>query len=107
MSSRTESKRERKLDRSRVCKDAVKQNNSNMRDSDTIKCLKMCNYGKAIRNKEGTAVGRQFTMGDRAVDTKIAGATGRIAPDGCRFINTRVVGITDLDKFCGDERKDG
>jgi len=52
-----------------------------------------------IRNKEGIAVGRQFTMGDRAVDTKIAGATGRIAPDGCRFINTRVVGITDLDKF--------
>mmetsp|Transcript_6463 Transcript_6463/g.8520 ORF Transcript_6463/g.8520 Transcript_6463/m.8520 type:complete len:105 (+) Transcript_6463:87-401(+) len=36
MSSRTESKRERKLDRARVCKDAVKQNNSNMRDSDTI-----------------------------------------------------------------------
>jgi len=59
----------------------------------------MCNYGKAIQNKEGIAVGRQFTMGDRAVDTKIAGATGRIAPDGCRFINTRVVGITDLDKF--------
>eukprot|EP00957_Ditylum_brightwellii_P032081 2432741-Ditylum_brightwellii.AAC.1 len=50
---------------------APKQNDSNMRDSDTIKCLKMYNYGKAIRNKEGTAVGGLFTMGDRAGDTNI------------------------------------
>uniref|UniRef100_A0A7S4SMI4 Nucleolar GTP-binding protein 2 N-terminal domain-containing protein n=1 Tax=Ditylum brightwellii TaxID=49249 RepID=A0A7S4SMI4_9STRA len=100
MSSRTESKRERKLDRARVCKDAVKQNNSNMRDSDTIKHLNMYNNGKAIRNRDGTAVGRQFTMGDRAGDTKITGVMGRIALDGCWFGNTGVVGITDLDKFC-------
>mmetsp|Transcript_22985 Transcript_22985/g.30408 ORF Transcript_22985/g.30408 Transcript_22985/m.30408 type:complete len:118 (+) Transcript_22985:20-373(+) len=90
MSSRTESKRERKLDRARVCKDAVKQNNSNMRDSDTIKHLNMYNNGKAIRNRDGTAVGRQFTMGDRAGDTKITGATGRIVPDGRWFGNKRV-----------------
>jgi len=75
---------------------APKQNSSNMRDSDTIKRLKMYNYCKAIRNKEGTVGG-----------TKITGTTGRIAPDGCWFGNTRVVGITDLDKFRGDERKGG
>mmetsp|Transcript_15263 Transcript_15263/g.22282 ORF Transcript_15263/g.22282 Transcript_15263/m.22282 type:complete len:645 (+) Transcript_15263:92-2026(+) len=78
---------------------APKQNDSNMRDSDTIKRLKMYNNGKAIRNKEGTVVGGQFMMKDRAGDTKITGATGRIAPDRRWFGNTRVVGATDLDKF--------
>uniref|UniRef100_A0A6V2MQ34 Nucleolar GTP-binding protein 2 N-terminal domain-containing protein n=1 Tax=Ditylum brightwellii TaxID=49249 RepID=A0A6V2MQ34_9STRA len=61
-----------------------------MRDSDTIKHLNMYNNGKAIRNRDGTAVGRQFTMGDRAGDTKITGATGRIVPDGRWFGNKRV-----------------
>ncbi len=31
----------------------------------------MYNNGKAIRNKEGTIVGGQFMMRDRAGDTKI------------------------------------
>ncbi len=42
-----------------------------MRSSDTIKRLKMYNNGKAIRNKEGTIVGGQFMMRDRAGDTEI------------------------------------
>ena len=46
-------------------------NDSNMRSADTIARLKMYNNGKAIRNKEGTVVGGQFMMGDRAGDTKI------------------------------------
>eukprot|EP00957_Ditylum_brightwellii_P014835 1118277-Ditylum_brightwellii.AAC.1 len=52
---------------------APKQNDSNMKDSNTIKHLKMYNNGKAIQNKEGTMVGRQFMMGNRAGDTKITG----------------------------------
>eukprot|EP00957_Ditylum_brightwellii_P176405 13433094-Ditylum_brightwellii.AAC.1 len=50
---------------------------------------------RLFENKEGTAIGGQFTMGDKASDTKITRATGRIARDGCWFGNTRV----------GDERK--
>ena len=46
-------------------------NDSNMRSAETIARLKMYNNGKAIRNKEGTVVGGQFMMGDRAGDTKI------------------------------------
>ena len=42
-----------------------------MRSSDTINRLKMYNNGKAIRNKEGTIVGGQFMMGDRAGDREI------------------------------------
>lgn len=78
---------------------APKSGDSNMRSSDTIKRLKMYNNGKAIRNKEGTIVGGQFMMGDRAGDTKITDGTGRIAPDRRWFGNTRVVGQTELDKF--------
>ena len=78
---------------------APKRNDDNMRSSDTIKRLKMYTNGKAIRNKEGTVVGGQFMMGDRAGDVKITGATGRIAPDRRWFGNTRVVGATELDKF--------
>jgi nuclear GTP-binding protein len=76
-----------------------KANDSNMRSADTINRLKMYNNGKAIRNKEGTIVGGQFMMKDRAGDTKITAATGRIAPDRRWFGNTRVVGQTELDKF--------
>jgi len=71
----------------------------NMRSADTISRLKMYNNGKAIRNKEGTIVGGQFMMNDRAGDSKITSATGRIAPDRRWFGNTRVVGQSDLDKF--------
>lgn len=78
---------------------APKKGDTNMRSADTIKRLKMYNNGKAIRNKEGTIVGGQFMMGDRAGDTKITAATGRIAPDRRWFGNTRVVGHTELDKF--------
>jgi nuclear GTP-binding protein len=70
-----------------------------MRSSDTINRLKMYNNGKAIRNKEGTIVGGQFMMGDRAGDREITAATGRIQPDRRWFGNTRVVGQTELDKF--------
>jgi nuclear GTP-binding protein len=59
----------------------------------------MYSNGKAIRNKEGTVVGGQFMMKDRAGDTKITSATGRIAPDRRWFGNTRVVGATELDRF--------
>jgi nuclear GTP-binding protein len=55
--------------------------------------------GKAIRNKEGTVVGGQVMMSDRAGDTKITASTGRIAPDRRWFGNTRVVGATELDRF--------
>jgi len=78
---------------------APKKNDDNMRSSDTIKRLKMYTNGKAIRNKEGTVVGGQFMMKDRAGDVKITGATGRIAPDRRWFGNTRVVGATELDRF--------
>jgi hypothetical protein len=50
---------------------APKKGDSNMRSADTIKRLKMYNNGKAIRNKEGTIVGGQFMMADRAGDSKI------------------------------------
>ncbi len=50
---------------------APKRGDSNMRDANTINRLKMYNNGKAIRNKEGTIVGGQFMMSDRAGDTKI------------------------------------
>lgn len=50
---------------------APKKGDSNMRSSDTINRLKMYNNGKAIRNKEGTVVGGQFMMGDRAGDREI------------------------------------
>ena len=50
---------------------APKKGDTNMRTADTIKRLKMYTNGKAIRNKEGTVVGGQFMMGDRAGDTKI------------------------------------
>jgi len=59
----------------------------------------MYNNGKAIRNKEGTVVGGQFMMSDRAGDAKITASTGRIAPDRRWFGNTRVVGATELDRF--------
>eukprot|EP00957_Ditylum_brightwellii_P033416 2531615-Ditylum_brightwellii.AAC.1 len=65
----------------------------------------MYNYDKAIQNKEGTVVGRQFTMGDRASDTKITGAMGRIALDRCWFGSTCVVGITDLGNFHKEMRE--
>ena len=48
-----------------------KKGDLNMRSSETIKRLKMYNNGKAIRNKEGTIVGGQFMMKDRAGDSKI------------------------------------
>jgi hypothetical protein len=70
-----------------------------MRSQDTIKRLKMYNNGKAIRNAEGTVVGGQFMMKDRAGDVKITASTGRVAPDRRWFGNTRVVGATELDKF--------
>lgn len=50
---------------------APKKGDSNMRSSDTINRLKMYNNGKAIRNKEGTIVGGQFMMRDRAGDREI------------------------------------
>ena len=78
---------------------APKKGVGNMRTADTINRLKMYNNGKAIRNKEGTIVGGQFMMKDRAGDTKITSATGRIAPDRRWFGNTRVVGQTELDQF--------
>jgi nuclear GTP-binding protein len=56
---------------SRPNRTAPKKGDSNMRSSDTIKRLKMYNNGKAIRNKEGTVVGGQFMMNDRAGDRKI------------------------------------
>jgi len=84
---------------SKVNRTAPKRNDLNMRSKDTINRLNMYNNGKAIRNKEGTIVGGQFMMGDRAGDSKITGATGRIAPDRRWFGNTRVVSSTDLDKF--------
>lgn len=84
---------------SKLNRTAPKKGDSNMRDADTIKRLKMYNNGKAIRNKEGTIVGGQFMMSDRAGDRKITAATGRIAPDRRWFGNTRVVGQTELDKF--------
>jgi nuclear GTP-binding protein len=84
---------------SRPNRTAPKKGDSNMRSSDTIKRLKMYNNGKAIRNKEGTIVGGQFMMRDRAGDTEITAATGRIQPDRRWFGNTRVVGQTELDKF--------
>ena len=59
----------------------------------------MYNNGKAIRNKEGTIVGGQFMMKDRAGDRAITSATGRIQPDRRWFGNTRVVGATELDRF--------
>mmetsp|Transcript_22223 Transcript_22223/g.65845 ORF Transcript_22223/g.65845 Transcript_22223/m.65845 type:complete len:673 (-) Transcript_22223:26-2044(-) len=72
---------------------------TNMRSADTINRLKMYNNGKAIRNKEGTVVGGQYMMGDRAGDTEITSSTGRIAPDRRWFGNTRVVASSDLDRF--------
>jgi len=78
---------------------APKKGDSNMRTADTIKRLKMYSNGKAIRNKEGTVVGGQYMMKDRAGDTKITSATGRIQPDRRWFGNTRVIGQTELDKF--------
>jgi len=78
---------------------APKKGDTNMRSADTIKRLKMYNNGKAIRNKEGTVVGGQYMMKDRAGDTKISSATGRIQPDRRWFGNTRVIGQTELDKF--------
>lgn len=56
---------------SRPGRTAPKKGDSNMRTSDTIKRLKMYNNGKAIRNKEGTIVGGQFMMSDRAGDSEI------------------------------------
>jgi len=50
---------------------APKKGDTNMRTSETIKRLKMYNNGKAIRNKEGTIVGGQFMMRDRAGDREI------------------------------------
>lgn len=50
---------------------APKKGDSNMRTADTIKRLKMYSNGKAIRNKEGTVVGGQYMMNDRAGDTAI------------------------------------
>ena len=73
--------------------------NSNFRSADTVKRLKMYTNGKAIRNKEGTIVGGQYMMNDRAGDTEITAATGRIAPDRRWFGNTRVVGPRELDQF--------
>jgi len=84
---------------SKVNRTAPKRGDLNMRSKDTINRLNMYNNGKAIRNKEGTIVGGQFMMSDRAGDSKITGATGRIAPDRRWFGNTRVVSSTDLDKF--------
>lgn len=84
---------------SKLGRTAPKKNDSNMRTADTIKRLKMYTNGKAIRNKEGTIVGGQYMMKDRAGDTEITAATGRIAPDRRWFGNTRVVGQTELDKF--------
>jgi len=69
------------------------------RDQNTINRLKMYQNGKPIRNKEGTIVGGQFMMGDRAGDTKITNSTGRIQPDRRWFGNTRVVSSTELDTF--------
>ena len=56
---------------SRPGRTAPKKGDTNMRSSDTISRLKMYNNGKAIRNKEGTIVGGQFMMKDRAGDTQI------------------------------------
>mmetsp|Transcript_31470 Transcript_31470/g.48277 ORF Transcript_31470/g.48277 Transcript_31470/m.48277 type:complete len:630 (+) Transcript_31470:228-2117(+) len=84
---------------------APKKGDLNMRTADTIKRLKMYTGGKAIRNKEGTIVGGQFMMKDRAGDTEITSATGRIQPDRRWFGNTRVVGSTELDRF-RDEMSD-
>jgi nuclear GTP-binding protein len=78
---------------------APKKGDLNNRTADTIKRLKMYVNGKAIRNKEGTVVGGQFMMPDRAGDTQITASTGRIAPDRRWFGNTRVVGATELDRF--------
>lgn len=78
---------------------APKKGDLNNRSADTIRRLKMYVNGKAIRNKEGTVVGGQFMMSDRAGDTKITASTGRIAPDRRWFGNTRVVGATELDRF--------
>jgi len=56
---------------SRPGRTAPKKGDSNMRSADTIARLKMYNNGKAIRNKEGTIVGGQFMMKDRAGDREI------------------------------------
>lgn len=84
---------------SKLHRTAPKKNDTNMRSAEAIKRLKMFSSGKAIRNKEGTVVGGQLMMKDRAGDTKITSATGRIAPDRRWFGNTRVVGATELDRF--------
>jgi len=84
---------------SKLNRTAPKKGDLNMRTADTIKRLKMYVNGKAIRNKEGTVVGGQYMMGDRAGDTEITTATGRIEPDRRWFGNTRVVGPTELDRF--------
>jgi nuclear GTP-binding protein len=78
---------------------APKVNDRNNRSADTIRRLKLYSNGKPIRNKEGTVVGGQFMMKDRAGDVKITSSTGRIAPDRRWFGNTRVVGATELDRF--------
>jgi hypothetical protein len=48
-----------------------KPTHAGMRSSETINRLKMYNNGKAVRNKEGTLVGGQFMMKDRAGDREI------------------------------------
>ena len=60
---------------SKLGRTAPKMNDSNMRSTETIKRLKMYTNGKAIRNKEGTIVGGQYMMADRAGDTEITSGT--------------------------------
>ncbi len=84
---------------SKLNRTAPKKDDKNMRSNEKIQRLKMYNSGKAVRNKEGTIVGGQFMMKDRAGDMPITSATGRIEPDRRWFGNTRVVGATELDRF--------
>lgn len=84
---------------SKLNRTAPNRDDKNMRSNETIQRLRMYNSGKAVRNKEGTVVGGQYMMKDRAGDMPITAATGRIEPDRRWFGNTRVVGATELDRF--------
>jgi len=74
---------------SRPNRTAPKKGDTNMRSADTIKRLKMYNNGKAIRNKEGTVVGGQFMMKDRAGDREITSCKYFLNCTNCTYICIR------------------
>lgn len=62
-----------------------KPTHAGMRSSETINRLKMYNNGKAVRNKEGTLVGGQFMMKDRAGDREITAGKNTLFARKCSF----------------------